>query len=90
MVSNGNPAIEQALDKILLAEYHGSEKPNAHGLSIVFFDRSSPYDEKTYDPNYRDYNPSTGTGSKIEFLNRFTWDDMLHTYYGYQYPLKPN
>lgn len=90
LVSSGNPAIEQALDKILLAEYHGSEKPNAHGLSIVFFDRSSPYDEKTYDTNYRDYNPATGTGSRIGFLNRFTWDDMLHTYYGYQYPLKPN
>jgi hypothetical protein len=90
LVSSGSSAIKQSLDKILLAEYHGSEKPNAHGLSIVFFDRSSPYDEKTYDPNYRDYNPSTGMGSKIQFLNQFRWDDMLHTYYGYQYPLKPN
>lgn len=90
LVRSGNPSIKQALDAIVLAEYHGSERPNAHGLSIVFFDRSSPYDEKSYDTNYRDYNPSTGAGSRIEFLNRFTWDDMLHTYYGYQYPLKPD
>jgi hypothetical protein len=90
LVSGSNSAIEQALDKILLAEYHGPERSNAHGLSVVFFDRTSPYDAVTYDTNYRDYNSSTGKGSKIEFLNQFRWDDMLHMYYGYQYPLKPN
>jgi hypothetical protein len=90
LVEGGNSAIEQALDRILLAEYHGSERSNAHGLSVVFFDRTSPYDETTYDTNYREYNSSTGKGSKIEFLNLFRWDDMLHTYYGYQYPDKPN
>jgi hypothetical protein len=90
LMNGGTTAIEQALDKILLAEYHGSERSNAHGMSVVFFDRSSVYDEITYDSNYRDYNPSTGKGSQIEFLNQFRWDDMLHAYYGYQYPLKPN
>jgi hypothetical protein len=90
LVSGSNTAIEQALGKILLAEYHGPERSNAHGLSVVFFDRTSIYDEVTYDPNYRAYDSSTGKGSKIEFLNQFRWDDMLHMYYGYQYPLKPN
>lgn len=90
LVSGSNSTIEQALDKILLAEYHGPERSSAHGLSVVFFDRTSPYDAVTYDTNYRDYNSSTGKGSKIEFLNQFRWDDMLHVYYGYQYPLKPN
>jgi hypothetical protein len=90
LVSGSNSAVEQALDKILLAEYHGPERSNAHGLSVVFFDRTSPYDVNTYDPNYRAYDSSTGKGSKIEFLNQFRWDDMLHMYYGYQYPLKPN
>lgn len=90
LVSRGTTAVEQAMDKILLAEYHGPERSNAHGLSVVFFDRTSPFDDITYDSNYRDYNPSSGKGSRIEFLNQFRWDDMLHTYYGYQYPLKPN
>ncbi|HOP40092.1 MAG TPA: clostripain-related cysteine peptidase, partial [Geobacteraceae bacterium] len=83
-------AVETAFNKILLAEYHGTSRPNAHGISIVFYDRTSIYDDYVYDTNYRDYNPSTGTGSLIEFLNQYNWDDMLHMYYGYQYPGKPN
>jgi hypothetical protein len=90
LIAGGNSAIELAFNKLLLAEYHGSERPNAHGLSIVFNDRSSPADTAVYDPNYRNYDPATGTGSRIAFINQYNWDEMLHTYYGYQYPLKPN
>jgi len=90
LLDGSNSAIEKSLDKLLLAEYHGSAKPKAHGLSIVFNDRSSPADTAVYDPDYRNYNPVTGAGSRIAFINQYNWDEMLHTYYGYQYPLKPN
>jgi len=89
-VDGTGSATELALNRILLAEYHGTDRPKAHGLSIVFYDRTSIYDDVVYDPNYRNYNPSTGVGSLIAFLNEFNWDDMLHTYYGLQYPDKPN
>jgi hypothetical protein len=89
-VDGTGSAIETALNKILLSEYHGTDRANAHGLSIVFYDRTSPYDSVVYDPNYRGYNSSTGVGSLIAFLNEYNWDDMLHTYYGFQYPGKPN
>jgi hypothetical protein len=89
-LEGGDSLVEQAFNKILLKEYHGPDRPNAYGLSIVFYDRSSPYDWYVYDSNYRNYDPATGTGSRIAFLNDFNWDEMLHAYYGYQYPGKPN
>lgn len=90
LIDGAGSSVETTYNKLLLGEYHGSERPNAHGLSIVFYDRSSPYDNVVYDTDYRGYNESTGTGSRIAFLNQYQWDDMLHTYFGLQYPLKPN
>jgi len=90
LIDGADSSVEKTYKKLLLGEYHGSERPNAHGLSIVFYDRSSPYDNVVYDTDYRDYNESTRTGSRIAFLNQYQWDDMLHTYFGLQYPLKPN
>ena len=85
-----NSPVELEFNKILLDEYHGSERNNAHGLSIVFFDRSSSSDEYDYDPSYRNFNPDTETGSRIAFINDFNWDEMMHTYFSLQYPDKPN
>jgi hypothetical protein len=85
-----NSPVELEFNKILLDEYHGSERTNAHGLSIVFFDRSSSSDEYDYDPSYRNFNPDTETGSRIAFINDFNWDEMMHTYFSLQYPDKPN
>lgn len=89
-VVGANSAVETTLAKLLIAEYHGSARANAHGLSIVFFNRAYADDSNTYDPNYRAYDSSTGKGSRIAFLNEYNWDDMLHLYYGFQYPDKPN
>lgn len=90
ILDGSNSAIESAVTKLILAEYHGSERPNAHGLSIVFNDRSSVADAAVYDPDYTNYDSGTDSGSRIAFINQYNWDEMLHAYYGYQYPLKPN
>ena len=88
LIDGDDSPVELEFNKILLDEYHGSERPNAHGLSIVFFDRSSPFDD--YDPSYRNFNPDTKTGSRSAFINKFNWDEMMHTYFSLQYPDKPN
>lgn len=88
LIDGDNSPVALEFNKILLDEYHGSERPNAHGLSIVFFDRSSTFDD--YDPSYRNFNPDTETGSRIAFINEFNWDEMMHTYFSLQYPDKPN
>jgi hypothetical protein len=89
-LDGNNSPVEQEFNKILLNEYHGTLWPNAHGLSILFFDRSSPDDTSLYDPDYRNFNPDTGTGSHLAFINEFNWDEMMHTYFSLQYPDLPN
>jgi hypothetical protein len=86
LLEGDNSPVEQEFNKILLDEYHGPERKNAHGLSIVFFDRSNPLDAYLYDPSYRNFNPDTGTGSRLAFINEFNWDEMMHTYFSLQYP----
>lgn len=88
LIDGDNSPVALEFNKILIDEYHGSERPNAHGLSIVFFDRSGTFDD--YDSSYRNFNPDTKTGSRIAFINEFNWDEMMHTYYSLQYPDKPN
>jgi hypothetical protein len=90
LLEGDNSPVEQEFNKILLDEYHGPDRPNAHGLSIVFFDRSNPLDVYLYDPSYRNFNPDTKTGSRIAFINEFNWDEMMHTYFSLQYPDLPN
>lgn len=90
LLDGGNSSVIQEYNRILLAEYHGSEQTNAHGLSIVFFDRSSSLDYFYYDPDYCNFDEITETGSRIAFINQFNWDEMMHTYFSYQYPDKTN
>jgi predicted AlkP superfamily pyrophosphatase or phosphodiesterase len=90
LLDGDNSPVEQEFNKILLDEYHGPDRPNAHGLSIVFFDRSNPLDVYLYDPSYRNFNPDTKTGSRLALINEFNWDEMTHTYFSLQYPDLPN
>jgi len=83
-------SVEQTYNKILLAEYHGTAQAGAHGLSIVFFDRSIPAYELVYDPTYRNFDEASQKGSRIAFINEFNWDEMMHRYYALQYPDLPN
>lgn len=67
-----------------IAAYRGRDRPNAHGMSIVFFSPAPLAPAVlpiTYDPNYRCYDPETGIGNAGEFLCRFGWDEFLDAYY---------
>ena len=90
LIDGDNSPVIQEFNKILLGEYHGIEQTNAHGLSIVFFDRSSALDYYYYDPDYCNFDSNTETGSRIAFINGFNWDEMMHTYFSLQYPGKTN
>jgi hypothetical protein len=77
----GDTAIADALSRATVAEYHGAARPGAHGVSIVFFDRPLADQWGTYDPNYRNYDRSTGAGNASEFITRFQWDELLAEFY---------
>jgi hypothetical protein len=87
---NGAP-VQTAIQSITVNEYHGSDRPGAHGLSIVFFDLPSLYEQSVflkrsiYDPDY--INLTNTRKAPIAFLDNFpAWPNMLNTYYTLQYP----
>jgi hypothetical protein len=65
----------------LIAEYHGKDRPGAHGLSIVFYKLPEAKTYNVFDPNYRNFDPATGTGSTSEFINKFNWDELMANYF---------
>ena len=71
-----------------IAEYHGSARPDAHGVSIVFFQLPEaappPLGLGTFDNNYRNYDNVANTGNAGAFINRYRWDEFLHRYYALQ------
>ncbi len=77
-------SISQLISDATIAEYHGSARPNAHGVSIVFFKMPDAAARSTYDPNYKDYDPQTLTGNAGKFINLFRWDEFLQKYYSYE------
>ena len=76
-------SISQLISDATIAEYHGSARRNAHGVSIVFF-KMPDATGLTYDPNYKNYDPQTLTGNAGEFINNFRWDEFLQKYYSYE------
>lgn len=72
--------ISSLLSDAVIAEYHGSARGNAHGISIVFFKLPDAID-LTFDPNYKNYDSQTKTGNKGDFINQFKWDEFLERYY---------
>ena len=72
--------IAKLISEATIEEYHGSARPNAYGMSIVFF-KMPEAKNLTYDPNYRDYDSETNTGNGGDFINRFSWDEFLDRYY---------
>ena len=76
-------AISQLISDATIAEYHGSARRNAHGVSIVFF-KMPDATGLTYDPNYKNYDPQTLTGNAGEFIYIFRWDEFLQKYYSYE------
>jgi hypothetical protein len=66
-----------------IAEYHGSARPGANGIAIVFFLLPEAKTYNTFDANYSNYNQATNSGNKGEFIKSFNWDELLATYYFY-------
>jgi hypothetical protein len=90
LLQGNNSPIQEQLAKQVIAEYHGSLKPGANGLSIVFFDLPRALSYSVYDPNYTSYDPATGKGSTSSFINDFSWAEMMHLYFIYQYSAQLN
>jgi hypothetical protein len=73
--------ISRLMTDALIAEYHGKDRPGAHGMSIVFYQLPEAKTYNVFDPNYRKYDPKTGTGSTSAFINRFNWAELLAGFY---------
>jgi hypothetical protein len=74
-------AILDLKDEVILSEYHGKDRPDATGLSIVFFQLPEALNTgQTFD-TYNDYFPGMDSGNPILFLTDIGWDDFLQTYY---------
>jgi len=72
--------ISQIVADCTLDEYHGSARPNAHGMSIVLFDPVRAKTFGTFDANYRNWDEQTHTGNGGAFINEFHWDEMMMQY----------
>lgn len=92
LIEGEGGAIQATLTAITIAEYHGCDRGNAHGMSIVFFDlpRALSYSTMVYDPDYTDFNAATGRGNRAAFLNSFHWDEFMHAFFSYRYPSLPH
>ena len=76
----GAPNIGTIIGKSVIADYHGSARPNMHGVSIVFFKLPESLN-LTFDANYHNYDASTNTGNRGAFINGFGWDEFINKYY---------
>ncbi|MBI5193073.1 MAG: hypothetical protein HZA08_06485 [Nitrospirae bacterium] len=72
--------IPELVSKATIAEYHGMDRRNANGISIVFFKMPDAMN-LTYDHNYKNYDPETNTGNYGDFINQYKWDEFLKRYY---------
>lgn len=73
--------VGELFQKAIIAETHGIDRPRLHGISIVFFKLPEARLYNTFDPNYKNYDPLTGTGNRGEFINTYNWDEFIHTFY---------
>lgn len=72
--------IGQIIADCTVAEYHGAARPQAHGVSIVFYDPQPAKKINTFDINYRNWDASSRTGNRGEFINAFHWDELVSAY----------
>lgn len=85
-------SVQTALKNVVVNNYHGSDRPKANGLSIVFYDLNELYDKSVflgrslYDVDY--INLENTREAPVAFLTDYSWETMLNTYYSLQYPQK--
>ena len=70
----------ELMAKATIAEYRGAARPNAHGLSIVFFKLPEAKTFGTFDQNYQNYDQATNIGNSGGFINQYQWDEFLRAY----------
>lgn len=82
--------VAAAVRKALIAEYHGTDRANANGLSIAFFNLQKLYNSSIflkmslYDPNY--INLGATRVNPVAFLDNTGWGALLDSYFTLQYP----
>jgi hypothetical protein len=72
-----------SITKAVIDEYHGSARPGANGIAIVFFRLPDAKTYNTFDANYANFNPAIQSGNKGEFIMSYRWDELLAKYYLY-------
>ncbi|MFQ5454928.1 MAG: clostripain-related cysteine peptidase [Nitrospirota bacterium] len=73
--------LQSLKDELIISEYHGNARPNANGISIVFFKLPEAIEYRTFDSDYHNYDPDNKTGRQIAFINDTSWDEFLTDYY---------
>lgn len=68
-------------EDLIIAEYHGKDRPRANGLSITFFRLPEAKQFPLYYQITRLFDPYTGEGSQVQFFHDTRWDEFLQTYY---------
>lgn len=68
-------------NEIILSEYHGKARPEANGLSILFFRLPEAALYPMFDELFKQFDPYTGEGKQVQFFRDTLWDDFLLTYY---------
>ena len=68
-------------EDVILAEYHGKDRPKANGLSITFFRLPEALQYQQYYEISSLFDPYTGEGSQVQFFHDTRWDEFLQTYY---------
>jgi hypothetical protein len=82
--------VAAAVSKAVIAEYHGPDRPNARGISVVFYSLPDIYQESvflgisTYDPDY--INLGNTRVNPVGFLDTTSWGQFLDDFYSKMYP----
>jgi hypothetical protein len=78
--------LQAALKSITIAAYHGSKRPRANGLNVVFIDLPMAIRFSAYDFDYTNISPVTGQTTRTGFILDYTWDEMMNDYFALKYP----
>jgi len=78
--------LPQLVNEATIAEYNGKDRPNANGISVVFFNTPDAWAYHTCDPHYRNWDELSVSGNKGKFINETSWDEMLARYYSLVIP----
>ena len=79
-------ALQAALKSVTIAAYHGSKRPRANGLNIVFINLPEAIRFSAYDFDYTNVSPITGALTNTSFILEYNWDEMMNAYFALKYP----